>query len=45
MNLVQELVQNADMGRGGVKNPENFADVICTCPLRMIMEQFQRFLS
>ena len=25
---------NSDRGREGVKNPENLADVICTCPLK-----------
>ena len=25
--------KNSDRGRGGVKNPENYADVICTWPL------------
>ena len=27
------MVQNADRGGGGAKNPENFADILCTCPL------------
>ena len=32
MDLVLRLDQNAEKGREGVQNPENFADVICTCP-------------
>ena len=28
--------QNSDKGEG-VQNPENFADVICTCPLTTII--------
>ena len=29
---------NSDRGREGVKNHENLADVICTCPLTVISE-------
>ena len=28
---------NSDRGREGVKNHENLADVICTCPLTMLL--------
>ena len=30
------ILKNSDRGRGGVKNTENLADVICTWPLRMV---------
>ena len=31
---------NSDRGREGVKNPENLADVICTCPLTCLCYRF-----
>ena len=33
MNLVLGIGPECRQGGEGVKNPENFADVICTCPL------------
>ena len=34
---------NSDRGREGVKNPENLADVICTCPLKDLNPDGQVF--
>ena len=32
-NSTDRLREMQMEGGGGVKNPENFADVLCTCPL------------
>ena len=33
---------NSDRGREGVKNHENLADVICTCPLWLLVSNLPR---